>query len=78
MKRPYLYSFLIGSCLSFVLGGIPFTFALPSDSSDPKAIMDAVDQQPDGDRLVSNLTMKIQDKDGRERVRVVSSKSIKG
>ena len=63
--------------MSFILGGIPFTFALPSDSNDPKAIMDAVDQQPDGDRLVSNLTMKIQDKDGRERVRVVSSKSIK-
>ena len=77
MNKSYtsIFSILIGLCL--LLNGFQTGFALPSDTIDPKAIMDAVDQQPDGDRSVSRLMMKIQDKDGRERVRVVSSKSIK-
>ena len=77
MKKSYIYiiSFFTGLCL--LLNGFQTGFALPSDTIDPQAIMDAVDQQPDGDRSVSRLMMKIQDKDGRERVRVVSSKSIK-
>ena len=66
---------LMGFCL--LLNGVQTVHALPSDVNDPKAIMDAVDQQPDGDRSVSRLMMTIRDKDGRERVRVVSSKSIK-
>lgn len=64
--------------VSFVsLLGFSSVWSVPTDSTDAKAIMDAVENQPDGDRSTSRLTMTIQDKDGRKRVRVVSSKSIK-
>lgn len=51
-------------------------WALDPNTSDPKVIMDAVENRASGDRIKSRLVIKIIDKDGRSRERVVQSRSI--
>lgn len=46
------------------------------DPTDPRSIMSAVEDRVDGDKSKSRLVMKIIDKDGRERERVVQSRSL--
>jgi len=51
--------------------------ALDPNTTDPKAIMDAVEARDEGDRSKSRLSMRIIDKDGRERVRAVQSRAMR-
>ena len=46
------------------------------DPKDPKSIMKEVEARVDGDKSKSRLEMKIIDKDGRTRTRVVQSRSL--
>ena len=51
-------------------------WAIDPSSSDPKAIMKAVEDRAEGDKSKSRLVMQIIDKDGRKRERVVQSRAM--
>lgn len=51
-------------------------WALPPTTTDPRQIMNAVDARDTGDKAVSKMTMVIKDPSGRERSRVVQSRSL--
>jgi len=51
--------------------------AISPDSQDAAAIMKAVQDRPDGDRQTSRVLMLVKDAAGRERKRVVQSRTIK-
>jgi outer membrane lipoprotein-sorting protein len=51
--------------------------ALDPNTTEPVAVMNAVDLRDDGDRSKSRLTIKIIDKDGRTRERQVASRRLK-
>ena len=51
-------------------------WALDPNTTDAKAIMDAVEARAEGDKVKSRLVMKIVDRDGRERERVVQSRGL--
>ena len=50
--------------------------AIAPDSTDPKAIMQAVEDRPTGDKSKGRLVMTIIDKSGRKRQRVVASRTL--
>jgi outer membrane lipoprotein-sorting protein len=50
--------------------------AIAPDSTDPKAIMQAVEDRPTGDKSKGRLVMTIIDKSGRKRQRVVASRAM--
>ena len=50
--------------------------ALGPDATDARKIMEAVDQRPEGDQVVSRMVMKVRDGAGRERSRVVRSRAL--
>jgi outer membrane lipoprotein-sorting protein len=50
--------------------------AVSPDESDPAAIMAAVENRDSGDKQVARLQITIRDKAGRERTRVVQSRSL--
>ncbi|MFT5431181.1 MAG: outer membrane lipoprotein-sorting protein [Myxococcota bacterium] len=50
--------------------------AVTPDETDPNKIMAAVDARPDGDKSTARLVMVVKDSAGRERKRVVQSRSI--
>ncbi len=67
---------------NLLLSSLAILFAFPAsaispDSTDPKAIMQAVQDRPDGDRQTSRVLMVVKDSAGRERKRVVQSRSMK-
>jgi len=51
-------------------------WAIDPNSSDPKAIMKAVEDRAEGDKSKSRLVMQIIDRDGRKRERVVQSRAM--
>lgn len=51
-------------------------WAIDPNTTDAKAIMDAVEARAEGDKVKSRLVMKIVDRDGRERERVVQSRGL--
>ena len=50
--------------------------AIDANETDAKKIMLAVNAQPDGDKVVARMKMAVRDSQGREKARVVQSKSI--
>lgn len=73
MKHPlrHFTAILSGLCL--------FTFSSAHaeyDPKDPKSIMKEVEARINGDKSKSRLVMKIIDKDGRTRERIVQSRSL--
>ncbi len=50
--------------------------ALPADTSDPMAIMQAVDARPDGDKMVARMRMTITDGKGRKRERIMQNRAL--
>ncbi len=69
MRIPALTSLIVLSAPAVAL-------ALPPDTSDPVAIMNAVDARPDGDKLQARMQMTITDGAGRERKRVMQSRGL--
>lgn len=51
-------------------------WAVTPDETDPAKIMDAVDKREDGDKSTSRMVMVVKDSAGRERKRVVQSRSM--
>jgi hypothetical protein len=50
---------------------------VPADTKDPRVIMVAVDKRDEGDKISSNVVMKLFDSEGRERSRSVQIRSVK-
>lgn len=50
--------------------------ALPPETSDARAIADAVEARPTGDRQVARMTMTLTDASGRQRVRVLQTRAL--
>ena len=62
------------AAMSFAAAAImagPAMAGIPPDTTDPKAVMKAVDDRPTGDRAVSRMQMTIIDANGAKKVRVV-------
>lgn len=61
-----------------LLGGSasPALAQVAPDSTDAKAIMKAVEESVEGDKVKSRITMTITDRAGRTRTRVVKSRSL--
>ena len=75
-----LNSFIVStlSLLSiFIITSHPqLAWSLDPNTQDARAIMDAVENRADGDKSSSRLIMKIIDKDGRSRERIVQSRAM--
>lgn len=50
--------------------------AIPPDTTDARAIMDAVEKRDTGDKVKARLVMTITDKAGRQRQRVLQSRAL--
>ena len=77
--RPLAALSLLVPALSATLSA-PLALAAPAldpNTTDAKAIMDAVEARDEGDRSKSRLSMRIIDKDGRERTRAVQSRGMR-
>jgi len=72
-RHPKLFSL----SLSCFLLGAGSAWAIDPGETDPVAIMKAVDTQAEGDRVKSRLAIKVSDSAGRERTRVVQSRTMK-
>jgi outer membrane lipoprotein-sorting protein len=54
----------------------PAASAISPGETDPRKIMDALESQPDLDRVTSRMALKVMDGAGRERTRVIQSRSM--
>ncbi|MEZ4264914.1 MAG: outer membrane lipoprotein-sorting protein [Myxococcota bacterium] len=64
--------------LAFVLlaASAPAALAISADSTDPRAIMQAVEDRPTGDKSVGRMQMVIIDQGGSQRVRTVQTRMM--
>lgn len=67
-----IHHLVLGFCLLVLLSSMN-AWAIDPNSTDPKAIMMAVEDRAEGDKSKSRLVMQITDKDGRKRERIVQS-----
>jgi outer membrane lipoprotein-sorting protein len=56
--------------------GFGRSLALSPTTTDPRAVMEAVDKRPKGDKVTARLQMVIQDPTGSKRVRLVRTRSL--
>lgn len=76
--KKYMTDAFIGCTLCAIIIGVsPTAEALDPNTTDPKQIIDAVEKQESGDRMVSKVTMTLTDSAGRTRERSLRSRAMK-
>jgi outer membrane lipoprotein-sorting protein len=74
-RRPFRF-FKLALSATLLSSPLVNAWAISPDSSDPEAIMSAVEERAEGDKSKSRLMMIIIDRDGRKRERVVQSRAM--
>jgi len=64
---------IVGLCVMCTAFGAA---ALPPETNDARAIADAVEARPTGNRQVARMTMTLTDASGRQRVRVLQTRAL--
>lgn len=67
---------LVAAGVLLLTGGPALAGAVSASETDPSVIMHAVEARETGDKQVSRLEITIQDSSGRERTRVLQSRSM--
>jgi outer membrane lipoprotein-sorting protein len=70
----HVYTLLLAAIMLVVF--VPSAWGLSPDTTDPKAIMDAVDNQPKSNKSTARMEMTIADASGASRVRAVQTRSM--
>ena len=74
MRLASLPALLVGGIATLLVTSS--AWAIAPGETDPRKIMQAVDDRPDGDKMISRMSMVVRDAAGRERKRVVQSRAI--